>query len=292
MDSQRDGSGLEAVTTVSTSLHKKLVENSIAVTSVSQPGVIFAMNDSRNEALLFAIDSTGRGTRVWQVTGALNRDWEAAALGPCRPDDGVPSCLYIGDVGDNESRRNHVSIYRVQEPVVTDSSASIQPLDRLDFRYADHAHDVEAMYVAPDGAILLITKRRLLGAGRRPRPALIFRLSPESWDSSGVATASLVDSLPIVPGEAPGRLVTDAALSHDGKRLAVRTYSEVFTFDIDSGSGLPAKGHAFASCVILGLDRRQGEGVGWWWDGRRLVLTSEGQESPLQVIRCALPPSS
>jgi hypothetical protein len=161
--------------------------------------------------------------------------------------------------------------------------------ERLNVRYPDHPHDVEAIYVAADGSLFLITKRRLLDASRRPRQALIFRVAASAWRAPGIATAELVDSLPIVPGSAPGRLITDAALSRDGRYLAVRTYTEVFVMAMDSVTQRPAAGVPPTSCAILGLNERQGEGIGWWWDGRRLVLSSEGRNEPLYVVECPLP---
>lgn len=292
-DSARDDETTPtSVLRVATALHRNLVENSIGVTSVTQPGIIFGVNDSGNEPLVFVFDSTGAQRGVWEVIGARNRDWEAASLGPCSADS-VGSCLYIGDVGDNEARKASVTIYRVPEPRIeglrSDSPPALPISDRLDFRYADHPHDVEAMYVTRDGSIFLITKRRLLDRQRRPRPALIFRLGPEAWDSIGIVTANLVDSLPIVPGETHGRTISDAALSTDGKLLAVRTYAEVFVFAVDSASGLPTHGRTPTVCAIARLKENQGEGVGWWWDRRRLVLTSEGRNAPLYIVTCPFP---
>ena len=285
-----DESGLISITSLATSIQDDLVENSVAVTSVTQPGIIFGLNDSGHDARLFAFDSTGQPRGTWMVSGARNRDWEAAALGPCRPSDSAQSCLYIGDVGDNDARKDHVSIYRLPEPRVDSIPDNrLLPARRLDFRYADHPHDVEALYVARDGSVILITKRRLLDADRRPKRALVFRIAASAWDSSGIATANLVDSLPIIPGSAPGRQVTDAALSADGRVLEVRTYSQVFFFAVDSTTGLPVANQAPSTCTILGLDEKQGEGLGWWWDGRRLLLTSEGVRQPLHVIECPLP---
>jgi hypothetical protein len=282
-----------SVLKVKTALHRTLVENSVAVTSVSQHGIIFGANDSGHEPMLFAFDSLGRHRGAWHLTGARNRDWEAASLGPCAPADGGPYCLYLGDVGDNDARRSTVTIYRVLEPLVPpaapDSVIPVPVLDRLDFRYADRPHDVEAMYVALDGSVFLVTKRRLLDASGRARPALLFRIPPQAWDSSGVVTARLVDSLPIVPGQAQGRQVTDAALSPDGTLLAVRTYAEIFVFAMDSASGLPVAGQSPRPCSVRALDEEQGEGIGWWWDRRWLLLTSEGRREPLHVVECALP---
>lgn len=277
---------------IDTHFHRDLVENSVAVTSMSQRGIVFGLNDSGHDPLLFAFDSTGSSRKVWTVLGATNRDWEAAALGVC----GVTStatCLYIGDIGDNDARRRRVTIYRIREPDVTEVSVTgrseVSVERRLDVTYADHPHDVEAMYVARDGSLLLITKRRLLDAQRKPRPALLYRIPAGAWDSSGTATAVLVDSLPVVPGGSPGRLVTDAALSPDGTLLAVRTYVEVFVFRVDSVTGLPYRAPPPLPCRVAQLREEQGEGIGWWWDNRRLLLTSEGSRAPLWIVECPLP---
>src|SRR5262245_37205871 len=44
-----------------------LLESSGVVASSTQPGVLFTINDSGNEALLFATDSTGADRGVWRV---------------------------------------------------------------------------------------------------------------------------------------------------------------------------------------------------------------------------------
>lgn len=297
-DSPESELGPTSVLKVETSVHRRLVENSVAVTSVSQPGIIFGLNDSGNGPYLFAIDSSGVGRGMWEIVGAQNRDWEAASIGPCSTGSPEGSCLYVGDVGDNESRKPRLTVYRFAEPRVagvgdsmTARPARVREVTRLDFVYPDRPHDVEAMYVGRDGSVFLITKRRLLDAQGRPRPALIFRLPPAAWDSSGIRTAALVDSLPIIPGQYQGGLISDAALSPDGRRLAVRTYANVFVFAMDSTTGLPRRDVAPGFCVIAGLREQQGEGIGWWWDRRRLVLTSEGRNEPLYVISCPLPES-
>jgi hypothetical protein len=278
---------------IPSTLHRNLVENSIAVTSVSQPGIIFGVNDSGHEPLLFAFDSLGHHRGAWRIHGAGNRDWEAAALGPCGIARPEASCLYIGDTGDNRAQRSQVTVYRIVEPTVATSPPDAVlpwPLrDRLEVRYPDHPHDVEALYVGLDGSLFLITKRRLLGDGRRPRPALLFQVGPAAWDSSGIVTARLVDSLPIVPGQAQGRQITDAALSAEGTRLAVRTYAEVYLFAMDARTGRPLVGQSPRPCSIRALDQKRGEGIGWWWDERRLVLTSEGRRQSLHVVECPPP---
>jgi hypothetical protein len=67
----------------------ELVENSAAAYSYAQAGVIFTINDSGNDQLLFALDTTGADRGVWRVQGATDVDWEAASAGHVEV---TPSC--------------------------------------------------------------------------------------------------------------------------------------------------------------------------------------------------------
>jgi hypothetical protein len=70
--------------------------------------------------------------------------------------------------------------------------------------------------------------------------------------------------------------------------LAIRTHTDVFVFAMDSASSLPLRSVTPGFCSIAGLREKQGEGIGWWWDRRRLVLTSE-RTNRMYVIECPLP---
>jgi hypothetical protein len=269
----------------------ELRENSAAVMSEAQPGVFFTINDSGNEPVLFALDTTGADRGAWRVTGARNGDWEAASLGPCDAASPEPPrrCLYIGDTGDNALARASVSIYRIVEPPAERAGFTGQATsDRLEFTYADHPHDVESMYVGPSGRIYLITKRSADDAGGRRRPALVFRLEADAWRRPGRAVAELIDSIP-APGLPPIRFSTDAALAPDSRYAAVRTYGEVFIFRADTSSGRIRSDLGPSICDISGLHERQGEGITWVGTSGRLLLTSEGVREPARLVACALP---
>jgi hypothetical protein len=275
---------------------RELVENSAATLSHTQPGVYFTVNDSGNEPLLFAFDTTGADRGMWRVGGARNVDWESASVGPCgvRADSAAPppnECVYIGDTGDNGATRMSRDLYRVAEPGARGPGfVGALAAQRLAYRYPDQPHDVEAMYVAPNADAYLITKRRLTGPDSRLRPALVFRIPASAWDSAAVQ-AQLVDSLPVVPGSAPMRQITDAALSPDGRFLAVRTYAQVYVFAADSSTGRVRNAIPPAVCNIVSLGRWQGEGVTWFGRSGKLLLTSEGQGSPVFAVDCPLPRS-
>jgi hypothetical protein len=146
------------------------------------------------------------------------------------------------------------------------------------------------MYVAPDASIYLITKRPdARSAGQPPRRALVFRLAPDAWTARGAQQAEMIDSLPIVPGSAFARFITDAALSPDAKHLAVRTYTQVYVFATDSATGLVRAGTSPAICDVTKLQEAQGEGIAWVGDSGRLLFTSEGRGGPFRIGNCPLP---
>jgi hypothetical protein len=281
------GVAARSVTTIRLNAPPELVENSAAAMSARQPGVLFSLNDSGNDPLLFALDTTGANRGVWRVLGATNVDWESAAVAPCSPAERGSSCVYIGDTGDNNSRHPFRVIYRVREPAASGARDTVRA-ERLRYVYADGPHDVEAMYVAPAGDVVLITKRPSAGGGGRLRPALVFSIPASAWGAKGYARASLVDSLPIVPGSAPLRLITDAALSPDAKHLAVRTYVQVFLF-ATGPNGFVDHRVPPSVCNIASLGEPQGEGVTWADNRGRLVFTSEGHDVPLHLATCPLP---
>ena len=276
----------------------ELIENSAAAMSFGQPGVFFTINDSGNDPLLFALDTTGADRGAWRVQGATNVDWEAASIGPCGgsraivPAVAMPDeCVYIGDTGDNSEKRTSRVIYRVPEPRAQRAGFTGDiAAEALRYRYPDGAHDVEAMYVRPNGSIYLITKRPRRDAAGRLRPALVFMLPPDAWGNPGPAVAQLVDSLAIVPGSAPLRYITDAALAPDEHALAVRTYAQIFTFAVDPATGRVRGAIPPAVCNIVALDRWPGEGITWLGWSSKLLLTSEGSTSPLQIVECPMPP--
>ncbi len=288
-DADSMGVAPTAIATVDLRSSRGLVESSGAAMSATQPGVLFSINDSGNEAVLYAVDTLGADRGTWRVKGSSDVDWEAVAVGRCA-DGSAPRCVYIGDTGDNDDAHPNRAIYRVTEPQARDSTFHGEvTAQRITYTYPDQRHDVEAMYVAPSGDIFLITKRPLPARDRHLRPALVFRIPGSAWSEKQPIVAQLVDSLSLVPGSAPLRTITDAALSRDGRHLAVRTYSQVYIYAIDSATGRVDHGAQASRCDIVSLGEPQGEGITWADDAGRLVFSSEGHDAPLHLANCPLP---
>jgi hypothetical protein len=265
-----------------------LDESSALVMSSTERGVLFTINDSGNEPIVFAIDTSGADRGAWRVKESANVDWEALAVGPCGSTAG-PRCLFIGDVGDNEGEHRTRTIYRVPEPRAQHAGyVGTLTAERVTFTYPDRRHDVEAMYVAPNGDVVLITKRPLHTLLRHLRPALVFRIPAGAWKSRRAVAAKLDDSLSVVPGSSPLRMITDASLSPDGSHLSVRTYSQLFVYAVDSPSGRVRFSATPAICNLTSLGEAQGEGVAWIDASGRFAFSSEGRAAPLHLANCPL----
>jgi hypothetical protein len=251
----------------------KLAESSGVAASRRQPGVLWTLNDSGNEPWIFATDTLGRDLGTFVVTAADNHDWEAIALGPC----GGRECLYIADTGDNLESRREVRIYRVPEPVLPTGSPATPPAESLELRFPDGPRDVEAAFVGGDGTVFLISKGR-------DGTVRAYRVPTRAWGERGPVVAEGLGRLPIET-RGLGNLVTDAALSPAGDRVAIRTYLAVFLFALTRRNTLLPLDVA---CDAAGL-QVQGEGISWL-DHRRMVLTSEGgfgTPGTIVVLGCA-----
>jgi hypothetical protein len=256
----------------------QLNESSGVIPSRTQPGVLWSFDDSGGPARIFATDTTGADLGSFPVRGARNVDWEAISSGRC----GTSDCLYIADTGDNSEVRGQVDLYRLAEPSLRTkpgTSRATPTVQRLQVRYPDRPRDVEAMFVDGEGGVHLISKGRADGV-------VHYRIPASAWDKRSVV-AEVLGTLAIDRGGALGQLVTDAAVSLDGRQVAVRTYQEVFLFRLtERGTLLPAG----TACSLGGLEL-QGEGIGWL--GRdTLVMTSEGLlgvPGTISVGRCTGP---
>ncbi len=257
----------------------RLGESSGLAASRVRPGVYWSHNDSGDGPYLYATDSTGADLGAVRVRGAHATDWEDLAAGPCG--GSRRTCLYLADIGDNDANRPYVVVYRIVEPTPprgpADTTATVPLLDSLVLRYPDRPHDAEALAVTPSGWLLVVTKDR-------SGPARLFRARVPA----GSRQLLLEDAgaLPIAINLIRGRLVTGAAVSPNGRLLAVRTYVSLHFFALDErGQPTPLTPEAGIGIPVV---EDQGEAV--TFDGPdRLVLSSErGQRGRAILTRLRL----
>ena len=254
----------------------ELPEGSGLAASRRTPGRFWSHNDS-GEAVLFALDSDGKVTGRVRVTGAAVDDWEAVAVGACP----AGSCIYIGDIGDNDAQRRHVTVYRVSEPAEASGSAEVSGIFRA--TYPDGAHDAESLLVAADGRLHIVTKGDT-GA------VSLYRF-PADLDTRATMPLERVGK-PRNDGQpAENDRITDGSVSRDGRWVVLRTKQSLsFYRSNDFFSGNWRKAGQYA---VSALAEPQGEGVAFGSDtGVYLMSEGGGKKRPgaFAKLSCTLGP--
>ncbi len=248
-----------------------ITEASGIVASRTQPGIFWVHNDSGDTARIFAIDNTGATRATYNFVGISAYDWEDIALGP-GPIAGV-DYLYVGDIGDNSKVRTSVQIYRVPEPVVPAGTGnySLAGVQRADLVYPNGARNAESLLVDPrNGEITIVMKRT------STEPIRIYR-APANLANNSSATMTDVGQLGL-PGTASN--ATGIDMSRDAKTIAVRTYGNVFTYNVVAGATVQSA-LATLPCTANAAAELQGEAIAFHSDDLGFVTLSEGTNQPL-----------
>ena len=129
------------------------------------PPLLWVHNDSGGQPAVYAIRPDGTLVSTVTIEGATNTDWEDIAVGP-GPARGI-SYLFLGDIGDNLSGRDHITVYRNPEPRTTIAEFLLTGAETFSLRYPDHPVDAESMFVDPrSGDLFIIDKEYTSAVGR------------------------------------------------------------------------------------------------------------------------------
>lgn len=255
-------------------LPRDLHESSGAAWSRRTPGLLWTHDDS-GQPVVFGVDSGGVERARVRVTGATNVNWEDIAQAACP----AGSCLYVGDIGDNQARRPGITVYRVPEPDAT--AAATAPAEAFGATYPDGPQDAEAMFVL-GGAVYVATKGET-------GPAGLYRF-PQPLRPGASVVLEKVASLSNAALKRHER-ITGGSASADGRWIALRTLRSLSFYRTEGGAV-----RTLASPRVMDLsplNEAQGEGVGFG-DGGAVFLTSEGGNSKkshatMARLSCTLP---
>jgi hypothetical protein len=248
----------------------RIAESSGLCPSARKAGVLWTLNDSGNEPLLFAIDLEGQTRGVFRPAGARNVDWED--LASCTL-NGVPM-LVVADVGDNQRRRPSLTLYLVPEPdLAADrdaaTAATIPGVQALAFTYEDAPHDCEAVAVDGEHRKAYLLVKELLGE------AAIYELdlsAPRARPGTAIRVASV-----------PVPLATGMSISPDNRRCIVITYRDAFEFYRMNDELWPDAFRRPPRRLPM-PPRQQGESICYAADDSGLYLTSEKRPAPLWKV--------
>lgn len=230
-----------------------LNEISGVAASWRNPGVLWVIEDHAGPNEVTAIDNAGNKLGQLVLEGAVNHDWEDVAVGPC----GETTCLFVGDIGDNDHDRTWHGVLRVEEPEVPLTggfSASLTP-DTFAYVFPDDGHwDSEALAVLPDGLPVLFTKEY----DTESSTAYSFPLLDESQTVTLTERGRFETG---ASGEGASAATTAADLWPDGSRLILRTYGHIWELTLTDG-GLDDLEDAARVELHTGSER-QGESIGY-----------------------------
>ena len=269
--------------TLATIKDKSISESSGLVASRTTPGAYWTHNDSGDGPFIYAFDTRGDSYGTFRVSGAQNHDWEDIAAGP--GPQANRSYLYIGDIGDNNSVRPEVVVYRVAEPSLSASTRKLtksrpgttEPAEAIRLKYPDGKHDAEALLVHPrTGNIYIVTKVLIANSG-------VYEAVAPFTAGQSITMRKVGE--PRIPSLFGG-VITGGSISPDGRRVALCDYFQGYELVLPAGV---SNFDDIWKQKITGFDlgkRKQGESITYRLDRKALLATSEGKQSPLlQVLR-------
>lgn len=237
---------------------ERITESSGLAASNVHKGTYYTINDSDNQAYVFAIDGkTGDVEAALRFRQIENRDWEAIAPGP-------EGRIWIGDIGDNERDQESITVYRFREPAQLEDQRMRYVSYSLE--YPDGAHDAEALLVHPKTGRLYVVTKGLAGTA-------IYE-APEELTEDGNNELSRYADAPAA--------VTDGAFLPDGSKMVLRTYGAAWLYSW--GGSKPKLDRKIALPT-----QKQGESLAVSPDGKQILVGSEGEGSEVVAVSLAAP---
>jgi len=215
------------------SMPKKIKESS-AVEVTEQSDLIWTLEDSGNDPLLFALNIKGEIVNTVTITNVQNNDWEDLT-------SDKQGNLYIGDFGNNDNERKDLSIYKINATDLTQKQAPVA--EKITFFYPEQAlfppkkserfYDVESFFLFED-YFYLFTKNR---SSKFDGTTLLYQVP----NKPGNHAAKLLSSFKTCDNF-NHCAVTSADISPDGKKVVLLSADKVWVFtDLTSNKFLSGK---------------------------------------------------
>jgi hypothetical protein len=273
--------------TISTRLSGRLQDPQLGelsglAASAKYTDTLWAINDSGNAPVLYAITAAGRVISRHTLPFP-NLDWEALDHFSV----GQQGWLLVADTGDNLKRRQHSVLYLLEEPV-PGRPRKIANSRTVRFQYEGGPQNVEAVAVSTgDNAVYLIAKNAAT-------PAVFSLPLDEVMSTNNQLTASRIGQLKPLQFTRGDRLIervlagrwllgpTGFDFSKDERLAVVSNYRHVYLFRRDQHDSW-ASALTTTPSVIASHWLTQSESL--TFVGERSVLVgSEGMRAPLLLI--------
>jgi hypothetical protein len=272
-----ENGGFEKAEVIARIASKEINESSGVAVSKCQPDVFWTHNDSGDGPFIYAFNSKGETLGTFKIPNVRNIDWEDMAA----VRTAASECfLFIGEIGDNEQKRDVHEIYRLREPTVSgkalvsskDAPEMTGEAETIHFRYPDARYNAEALLVNSLTQTIYVVTKQFSG------PATVFELKGDFDDA---AVQSAVKIMEISLPASPVGLVTGGSISSDGKHVVLCDYYAGYEFI------LPTEAKEFDEIwkqrpVAFDLGpRKVGESIAFSDDANAIFATTEGLNAPL-----------
>ena len=297
--------------------------------SLSTRGLLWAHNDAGSDTEIIAINE--RGASLMSISLPYeNADLEDLDMSKC-PSFFVSnhdqtmhsSCLWVGDIGDNEGTRDFVSVYVFEEPnlslIFGSPISEIIPPERPLKRTLNSSQIIEFRLVYPDSRSPYHNAEALMVDSTGERIWLIEKTDQPFttvWyahiDSELIHHHGEYDeiSAPITLNLQPARLITNpqppsgrdvsdlnripnqitaSDFNQHGDRLLLRTYFGVYEYRLNAPYNLSELGNQPQLVVdYKQLNEFQGEAISYGWRDEGIWSASEAPRGnqPISWIRC------
>ncbi|MGI4020083.1 MAG: hypothetical protein ACRYFA_01125 [Janthinobacterium lividum] len=238
--------------------------------------ILYVHNDSGDTSRFFVITPSGqlKSTFYFKADQAHPNvnvvDCEDIAVGP-GPAKGK-SYVYLGDIGDNGSSRNLITIYRFLEPVVTENKLphTIKS-EALHLKYPDGAHDAETLMVDPVEKLFYIVTKREDSVSVYTAP-----LNASFTDTIVLTKRCKIHfaGLPLL------KWITGGDIAADGNQILLRSYQKVYYWRRQKNEPV-WKALQSKPTELPCTAEKQSEAIGFTADGKNYYSTGEGKNAPL-----------
>jgi hypothetical protein len=262
---------------------KDMSEISGIALSQQNAGTLWVINDSGNDANLYALFEDGITLATVKIKGADNKDWEDLAA---FSENDVHYVL-IADTGGNTSNREKFDIYIVKEPKLSGDAAANISLDRqITFRYEDEARDCEA-------AAVDVAHQKIYLLSKRSVPAVLYEL-PLHPNNDDVQVAKRLSEMTTIPQPTKDEIQntydefhaqpTSMDIAPAGDKITVLTYRRLFIWDKAAGETW-VEAMKTAPTQIEFPEMEQAEAISFYRDGVSVLVTSEHVPAPIYQIK-------
>lgn len=183
---------------------------------------IWTLEDSGNDAKLYAVNEKGELMNTVDIKGATNKDWEELT-------SDKEGNLYIGDFGNNHNMRKDLCIYKIAANQLKNKEADIAA--KIEFNFPEQTefppadahkyYDLESFFLLND-TFYLFTKNR---SSEFDGTTFLYSIP----NQAGNHAAKLLGSFKTCP-DFRHCAITSADISPDGNKIVLLSYSHIWLF--------------------------------------------------------------